>query len=94
MRKRMRKLGITVVLVLLVGTGCSKYNDERGKGDAPVLGRHGDSTPAEVYNFPNGFGNVATKCVGHGFRAYVVTHAKTDVPPTIVSDPSCGGASR
>ncbi|MBD0838215.1 hypothetical protein ICC28_05805 [Streptomyces sp. TRM68416] len=79
-------------------TGCSqRYNDERGKGDAPVQGRSGDNTPAEVFNMPDGFGNVATKCVGAGKRAYVTTGwVHLDDPPVVVpantvvvDDPTC-----
>ncbi|PAZ15771.1 hypothetical protein CLM62_12110 [Streptomyces sp. SA15] len=80
-------------MVLTAGSflvGCSQeYDDERGKGDAPVKGRKGDDTPAEVYNMPDGFGNLATKCVGHGFRAYVTTNADGPSNIQIVEDASC-----
>ncbi|MEW2495090.1 hypothetical protein [Streptomyces nodosus] len=82
-------------LLLVVGTllvGCSQgYNDKRGKGDAPVKGKAGDNTPVEVYNFPDGFGNLATKCVGHGFRAYVTTNADAPSNVQIVEDKACAG---
>jgi hypothetical protein len=82
-------------MVVVVGgllAGCSQgYNDERGKGDAPVRGRSGDNTPAEVFNMPDGFGNLATKCVGHGFRAYVTTNATGPSNVQIVEDKACGG---
>ncbi|WP_199844579.1 hypothetical protein [Streptomyces sp. DSM 15324] len=82
-------------LVLVVGTllaGCSQeYEDKRGRGDAPVAGKAGDDTPAEVFNMPDGFGNLATKCVGHGFRAYVTTNATGPSNVQIVEDKSCGG---
>ncbi|MFI7505050.1 hypothetical protein ACIBVL_42575 [Streptomyces sp. NPDC049687] len=94
-RRRIRVSVWAVGLVLLaVGTlaGCSQeYNDERGKGDAPVAGKKGDDTPAEVFNMPDGFGNLATKCVGHGFRAYVTTNATGPSNVQIVEDKSCGG---
>ncbi|MFG2573057.1 hypothetical protein [Streptomyces sp. NPDC048481] len=82
------------LMLLAVGAlaGCSdEYNDERGKGDAPVQGKAGDDTPAEVFNMPDGFGNLATKCVGHGFRAYVTTNATGPSNVQIVEDKSCGG---
>ncbi|WP_329412458.1 hypothetical protein OG802_20355 [Streptomyces sp. NBC_00704] len=82
------------LVLLAVGAlaGCSdEYNDERGKGDAPVQGKAGDDTPAEVFNMPDGFGNLATKCVGHGFRAYVTTNATGPSNVQIVADKSCGG---
>ncbi|MFI1768645.1 hypothetical protein ACH41H_42345 [Streptomyces sp. NPDC020800] len=83
--------GLLVVVGSLVA-GCSdSYNDKRGKGDAPVQGRAGDDTPAEVFNMPDGFGNLATKCVGHGFRAYVTTNADAPSNVQIVQDKACAG---
>ncbi|WP_340376951.1 hypothetical protein U5640_18965 [Streptomyces sp. SS7] len=93
--QRMRGAVAVAGLVLVVGTllaGCSQeYEDKRGKGDAPVAGKAGDDTPAEVFNMPDGFGNLATKCVGHGFRAYVTTNATGPSNVQIVEDKSCGG---
>ncbi|WP_208117397.1 hypothetical protein [Streptomyces sp. NBC_00582] len=93
--KRMRGPVAVAGLVLVVGTllaGCSQeYEDKRGKGDAPVAGKAGDDTPAEVFNMPDGFGNLATKCVGHGFRAYVTTNATGPSNVQIVEDKTCGG---
>ncbi len=74
------------LLVLLSGCG---DDDKRGMGDAPVLNRHGDDTPAEVFNFPDHFGNLATKCVGHGYRAYVTTNKGAPSNIEIVPDPQC-----
>lgn len=79
-------LGAVAFMPLLTGCG-----DSRGYGDAPVEGRAGDDTPAKVYNFPNGYPNVATKCDGLGHRLYVVTHSKTDPPPVVITDPTCPG---
>lgn len=83
--------GISVAALMIFGlTACGEYNDARGKGDAPVSGKRGDDSPAEAYNMPDGFGNVATKCVGHGFRAYVTTntgHAPSNL--VIIKDESC-----
>ncbi|WP_282695966.1 hypothetical protein [Streptomyces sp. CC208A] len=81
---------ILVIAAIGLATGCSQqYDDERGKGDAPVKGRSGDNTPAEVFNMPDGFGNLATKCVGHGFRAYVTTNGGGPSNLEIVPDSSC-----
>ncbi|MFE3265634.1 hypothetical protein [Streptomyces sp. NPDC059215] len=83
----------SLIAVLIAGGligGCSKeYNDKRGKGDAPVQGRRGDNTAAEVFNMPDGFGNLATKCVGHGFRAYVTTNASGPSNVQIAPDKTC-----
>ncbi|MFF2520970.1 hypothetical protein [Streptomyces liangshanensis] len=93
MRRNARTItGVAVATAALLAlSGCSKeYNDERGKGDAPVQGRQGDNTAAEVFNFPDGFGNLATKCVGHGNRAYVTTNATGPSNVQIVKDDTCG----
>ncbi|WP_327719855.1 hypothetical protein OG381_34270 [Streptomyces sp. NBC_00490] len=69
--------GALVGALLLFGAvGCSEYNDERGKGDAPVAGRGGDDSAKHVTNNPDGFGNVATGCVygAPGFRYFVTTN--------------------
>lgn len=98
-RGAVRAAGLAVAVVALLA-GCSQhYEDQRGKGDAPVQGKAGDNTPAEVYNFPDGFGNLATKCVGEGKRGYATTkfvkvEDKDDVKilpahAVIVDDPSC-----
>lgn len=83
--KRKRILMVVGGLILL--TSCNVNNNRRGLGDAPIEGR--DDSPARIYNFPDQFPNVATKCVGDGWRAFVVTHAKSDPPPVIVADKAC-----
>ncbi|MDX5566695.1 hypothetical protein PYK79_30305 [Streptomyces sp. ID05-04B] len=99
--RRLTAAGVACALALLLG-GCSQqYYDERGKADAPVAGRAGEDTPAEVHNFPDGFGNLATKCVGKGRRGYATTkfvQAEDDdevvvIPANavIVDDPGCTG---
>ncbi|MBV2354983.1 hypothetical protein KUM39_11505 [Streptomyces sp. J2-1] len=90
------------VLVLVALSGCSReYEEKRGKADAPVAGRAGEDSPAEIYNFPDGFGNLASKCVGPGRRGYVTTkYVRQDdddtivMPSTsvIVDDPECRAA--
>lgn len=79
-------------LTVAAVAGCSGYNDARGKGDAPV--GHSDDSPAEILNMPDGFGNVASKCDGHGHRVFVPTHDKTDPPITVVDDSSCPGGGQ
>ncbi|MEU1177433.1 hypothetical protein ABZ464_07265 [Streptomyces sp. NPDC005820] len=92
--------GVVAGLVLALG-GCAsqQYYEERGKADAPVAGKAGEDSAAEVYNFPDGFGNLATKCVGKGKRAYATTkfvqqQDEDDViiipaNAVIVEDPAC-----
>jgi len=49
---------------MVAAIGCSEYDDNRGKGDAPVESRKGDDKAAVVINFPDTFANVALKCYG------------------------------
>ncbi|WP_282695965.1 hypothetical protein [Streptomyces sp. CC208A] len=91
-----RSLAAFALALLL--TACSGHgSEERGTADSPVRGGSGENTPAEVFNMPDGFGNLATKCVGHGRRAYVTTRwMRPDDPPVVfpanavvVADPTC-----
>ncbi|MEU3610723.1 hypothetical protein ABZ725_00195 [Streptomyces sp. NPDC006872] len=97
--RRVRAVGLAAVLVLALGACSQEYYDERGKADAPVAEQRGEDSPAEVFNFPDGFGNLATKCVGKGKRGYATTksvQADDDdevvvIPANavIVDDPTC-----
>lgn len=84
MRKRFIVPGLLSAVMLV---GCSQYNDERGRGDAPI--GPFDDTPAEVVNFPDKYANVAMKCDGHGHRIYSTTR---EAAVTVIDDPSCPGA--
>lgn len=102
-RRRPAQAGVATCGALLLAvllTGCSQeHDDERGMGDAPVKGNAGEDTAAEVYNFPDGFGNLATKCVGDGKRGYATTKFEQAednedvviIPANavIVDDPEC-----
>lgn len=63
--------------VLAVGLSTLAACDSNSKAvqqynDAPTTG-HNDNSPAEIINMPDGFSNVAFKCVnGHGI--YVIFH--------------------
>lgn len=84
MNKRALSGGLTAALLLFALSACSQ-----GRGDSPVShGGHGDDSPAAVTNFPDGFANIATKCVSDapGFRAFVTTR---NAAPVVLSDPSC-----
>jgi len=82
--------GLMAALLLFGVVGCSSYNDHRGKGDAPVAGRHGDDSPADVVNMPDSFPNISTKCLkGRAPWAAAVT---TDRILILFQDPDhCGG---
>lgn len=72
--------------------GCSKYNDSRGKGDAPVAGKSGDDSPAFCTNMPDHFSNVCTKCL-YGFPGIAVastTHDGGTADIKLFSAPQCG----
>ncbi|MFR9789829.1 hypothetical protein ACL07V_14325 [Streptomyces sp. MB22_4] len=100
MRRLSAGFAVAGLCAALLLSGCSRQHyEERGKADAPVAGRAGEDSAAEVYNFPDGFGNLATKCVGEGRRAYATTRFvqaedKDDVKlipahAVIVDDPAC-----
>ena len=83
---------VAAVLGLGALTACSEYNDERGKGDAPVAGRSGEDSPKHVTNNPDGFGNVVTGCVNGapGFRYFATTNTdKASSDLEIMADESC-----
>lgn len=86
---RGRHLVAAAAVALAAGlAGCSQYNEARGVGDAPV-GKRNDQ-PADVTNFPDGFGNVATKCsVVPGKRIWMATHGGAARTFTVESDESC-----
>lgn len=89
----MRKIIITATAVTVLAlAGCGQqWDDEHGKGDAPVRNQKGDDTPADVTNFPDNFGNVATKCVAGvaGWRAFVTTNGKGSSFLVVQADPAC-----
>ena len=79
---------LAVLLVSALG-GCSKYNEDRGRGDAPI----GETNEAkrDVYEFPDQYANIAVACDGTS-RMYVTTR-KGDVAATLVvipDSPECG----
>ena len=90
---RRRVMGTAVVAVFACGiavSGCSGFNEARGRGDAPVASR--DDEPKEVINFPDSFSNVAHACDGHGHRVYVTTRTDGSRAMFVTPDESCGGA--
>lgn len=95
MRNNKQRAAVALVATVTVFAGltaCSDYNDERGKGDAPVANRSGEDSPKHITNNPDGFGNVATGCVAGatGWRYFVTT--STDKNPSnlvVVTAPEC-----
>lgn len=85
-----KRVAALAALSILTLAGCSEYNDQRGKGDAPVQNRAGDDAPAVVINMPDGFSNIAVKCL-NGNGLYVTTR---EAAPVIVKDDSnCAGST-
>jgi hypothetical protein len=83
----MRNLKILVIAFAVAATaltGCSSYNDSRGKGDAPI-GKY-DDAPVFVRNQPDGFQNVAFSCIGLNG---VYTTTREAAPVVIADDPNC-----
>jgi len=85
-RRQSRKVAIAaaigaVLVGVLLSTGCSKYNDDRGIGDAPV-----DQQPdrkIKVWPAPDKFMNVGAFCIG---QDAVYIHTRTQAPPVVVGD--------
>lgn len=75
--------------VLTLSTGCQSFEEERGRGDAPVEAF--DDSAKQVINFPDQFSNVAHACDGHGHRVYVTTQNESGKAMFVVDDPACAG---
>lgn len=77
---------LTLLIVLSYGVMWlnDEYNNDRGKGDAPIS----DVSDEEVFvmNFPDGFANIAFKC--HGPNG-VYTHTREAAPIVIKDDANC-----
>jgi hypothetical protein len=77
-------VGAVAIIAFSLLQACSGYNDERGRGDAPVE----QMDDQEVRVYPNGdqFPNIAFFCVG-GNGVYTTTR---EAPPVVnASDPEC-----
>jgi hypothetical protein len=98
--RRWLTAAVTLALVFSA-TACSNNDDDsKGMGDAPVATastgkKGGDDSPATITNMPDGYINLATKCVAGAppWRAIVGTHTDyASSPLGLVQDPkACGG---
>jgi hypothetical protein len=79
-------LGLAAVAAIATTAGCSEFNDDRGKGDAPV----DQQADREVTVWPNGdgFPNVAAFCIGDN-GVYSVTGGNRDPLDVVANDPNC-----
>lgn len=65
----MKKRFIIVLLAVLFCNSCGANKAIEPLRDAPIGDR--DDSPADVFNMPDGFSNVASKCDSHGNRIFV-----------------------
>ena len=81
----MRKtIAALAVVALATVAGCSEFNDDRGRGDAPT-----DQQPDKAVKvWPNAdlFPNIAALCVG-GNGVYTTT--REAAPVVVADDPNC-----
>jgi hypothetical protein len=77
-------IGLCVAGGVLYSTKWEEAKTRRGRGDSPV----GliDRTEADVYEMPDDFGGLATKCVWDGYRAFTTTN---DGGMFVIPDPEC-----
>lgn len=79
-------LAILALIGLFSLSACSKAAEQFK--DASVSGR--DDSAAEVYNMPDGFSNVASKCDKHGHRIFVVFHGDNHYGSVaVIDDETC-----
>lgn len=64
---------------LVFAAGCGE--------DAPEGNR--DTGPADILNYPDGFGNVAHKCDGHGNRVYSAGASDAGTAIAVIPDETC-----
>lgn len=86
-----RNTVIAVAALGLVLAGCSGFNDERGRGDAPVGQRF--EQPRRVWVNVDQFPNIAAFCIGENG---VYTHTRQAAPVVVPDDKNCdeGGVLR
>lgn len=88
------KLYLTIP-ALIVGLSLSACGSDTHEDAEPTNSSKIDRTPATVISMPDGFRNVATKCVPNtGMRIFVTSRGKgtsQSLPSSVsaVEDPSC-----
>jgi len=84
-----------IAAIVFVFVDFSTYNEhkktDRGRGDAPRVSKHliDGRTADGITEFPDGWGNVATKCVWTGWRAFESTKANGASSLVLVPDAEC-----
>lgn len=84
--KRLVKVSAAVVVAAALATGCSQAAREEFR-DAPINGH--DDAPAFIYNMPDGWSNIATKCSREGHRLYTTMNSNGRAIFVLPNDPTC-----
>lgn len=87
--KTKRVIAIVALASVTVTSGCGLIESRkttRGRGDTGIVAV--DGTKAYVIEMPDGFSNVATKCVWEGVRAFS-GNGKEGKPIAVIADPEC-----
>ena len=87
MRRLLAVLGVVGAVVLLTAGAC----EDRGTGDAPVDRSLIDDQAPFIVNMPDGFMNLALKCLGDDL---IVAHTRQASPTIVVDSELCGPGSR
>jgi hypothetical protein len=83
--KRKSRCLLAIVAFVAIGTSCSSWNDDRGRGDSPVGKRH--EAPRQIWFGPDRYHNVAAWCIGANG---VYAHTRSGAPPVVIAnDPNC-----
>lgn len=82
-------LGVGAVALMASLTACGGDKAKEHHKDAPRTGAI-NTTPATVVEMPDGFSNLATKCISPGIRGTVVFHNNAPYGAvSTVNDPTC-----
>jgi hypothetical protein len=84
MPKPLAALVAGLCLGAIAVAGCSKFNDDRGIGDAPADQQ--PDRPVKVWAGPDRFMNVGAYCIGVNG---IYIHTREAAPVVIPNDPNC-----
>lgn len=87
MRRLLGVLGALAAVVLLTAGAC----EDRGTGDAPVDRSLVDDQAPYIVNMPDGFMNLALKCLGDDL---IVAHTRQASPLVVADSELCGPGSQ
>ena len=87
MRRVLVVLGVLGAVVVLTAGAC----EDRGTGDAPVDRSLVDDQAPFIVNMPDGFMNLALKCLGDDL---IVAHTRQAAPAIVADSELCGPDSK